>query len=68
MPLLGSAPQKWSYMRRAVRKREHESLELIEGPFEHGVLVAGVLQFNHGQGQSIDEQYDAGAAIVALLD
>ena len=43
-------------------------LELVEGPFESGVLIAGVLQLNHSQGQAVDEQHHVRASIVAVLD
>ena len=43
-------------------------LELIEGPFEGGILVAGVLQFDHSQGQAIDKQHHVGASVVAVFD
>ena len=43
-------------------------LELVEGPFESGVLIAGVLQLNHSQGQAVDEQHHVRASIVAVLN
>ena len=41
---------------------------MVEGSFEGGVLVAGVLQLDDGQGQAIDEQHYVGPAVVAVLD
>ena len=43
-------------------------LEVVEGSFEGGVLVAGVLQLHDGQRQTIDEQHHIGAAVVTVLD
>ena len=43
-------------------------LELVEGPFEGRVLVAGVLEFYHGQRETVDEQNQVGAPVMAVLD
>ena len=43
-------------------------LELIEGPFEGGILIARVLEFDHGQGEAIDEQHHIRTPVVAALD
>ncbi len=37
-------------------------LELVEGAPDVGVLVAGVLEFQHHQGQAVEEQHEVGAA------
>ena len=43
-------------------------LELVEGALDRGVLVAGVLELDHGQGQAVDEDDQVGAAVVLVLD
>ncbi len=43
-------------------------LELLEGGFQRGVLVGRVLQFDHADGQAVDEHHHVGAAILAVLD
>ena len=43
-------------------------LELVERPFEGGVLVAWILQFHDGQWKTVDEQSNVWPAIVVMLD
>ena len=43
-------------------------LELVEGRLDRGVLVAWVLQLQHGQGDAVDEHDQVGAAVVLVLD
>ena len=43
-------------------------MKLAISPFEGCVLIAGVFQLNHGQGQAIDEHHHVGAAVVLVLD
>ena len=43
-------------------------LQLVEGVPDRGVLVAGVLQFDHAQRQAVDEHHDVGPAVVPGLD
>ena len=54
---------------RGVRAEEGRTLvlvglELVEGPVEGGVVVAGVLQLDYGQRQAVDEQHHVGAPMV----
>ena len=43
-------------------------LELIERPVDGRVLVAGVLQFDHGERQAVDEDHDVGPSVRVVLD
>ena len=43
-------------------------LELVERAFESGVLVTGILQFDRGKHQPVDEQHHIGPTAVLALD
>ena len=43
-------------------------LQLVEGAVERGVLVAGVLEFDHAKRQAVDEDHDVGPAVRLVLD
>ena len=43
-------------------------LELVIGVPDGGLGVGGVFEFDHGQGQAVDEEDDVRAAVVAVLD
>ena len=43
-------------------------LELLPGLLDRGVLVGGVLELDHAQGQAVDEEHDVGTAVVLVLD
>ena len=43
-------------------------LQLVPGVPDRGVLVGGVLEFDHAQRQPVDEHHDVGPAVVLALD
>ena len=43
-------------------------LELMERPVDGRVLVAGVLQLDHGERQAVDEDHDVGPPVGVVLD
>ena len=43
-------------------------LQLVEGAVDGGVLVAGILEFDHAQRQAVDEDHDVGPAVGLVLD
>ena len=43
-------------------------MQLIEGAVERGVLVAGVLEFDHAQGQAVNKDHDIGPTVDLVLD
>ena len=43
-------------------------LELLKGVPDGGVLVGGVLELDHGQGQAVDEDHHVRPAVVVVLD
>ena len=72
--------QRADARRDAVRDHQHRvgaeqrrdlrlvGLQLVEGAVERGVLVAGVLQFDHAERQAVDEDHDVGPAVRLVLD